>query len=312
MSHLWVAAIIPVYNRPKLVIEAIESVHAQTQPPHLLIVVDDGSTDDTADRVQAWFDAHETPYQKMLIRQENKGASAARNAAAQVSRRLGCELLAFLDSDDLWPPDFLAEGTRVLTTSFDAVAASADRKEIPLGATSDKGAKLIRFDLGDHRSTLHFLLNGTPGTPNTIIRASVFHAIGGYDVNQLCGEDYQLMLRLSLRGRWCYIPSKPVIVRRQPNAGDDGNGAAQLSKTFKDRRFRLAQMMDNFLLDEAGARDLPEPPWRKRLGNLWYAAGRDLLALGRKAEAKQCFQRAVGLLPWHLRARWRSMTTKPD
>lgn len=305
MSHLWVAAIIPVYNRAKLAIEAIESVKAQTQSPHLLIVVDDGSTDDTADQIQAWFDANETPFDKQLIRQEKLGKAAACNNAAQLSKRLGCELLAFLDPNCLWPPDFLTEGTRVMTTSFDAIAVSADRKEVARNAKSDNAGKLVKFDLGEHRSTLHFLLHGPPGTSNSLIRATAFHAIGGYDANQVCCEDYQLALRLSLRGRWCYNPCEAVTVR---NAGPAENE----SDEAKDRKLRTAQMMDTFLLDEAGARDLPEPPWRKRLGNLWFAAGRDLLNLGRRTEAKQCFQRAYGLLPWHFRARWKAMTTKPE
>ena len=95
-----VSVIIPTYNRSGLVIQAIKSVLAQKIPPHEIIVVDDGSTDDTVKRIMELSDRR-----IKIITQENKGASASRNKGVSVSTG---ELLAFLDSDDLWKPEKLA------------------------------------------------------------------------------------------------------------------------------------------------------------------------------------------------------------
>lgn len=88
-----VSVIIPTYNRARLVAEAIESVLRQTRPPREIIVVDDGSTDDTK-QVLASFGNR-----ILAIHQDNKGVGGARNRALEVAQG---RYLAFLDSDDLW------------------------------------------------------------------------------------------------------------------------------------------------------------------------------------------------------------------
>lgn len=88
-----VSVIIPTYNRARLVAEAIESVLRQTRPPREIIVVDDGSTDETR-QVLASFGNR-----ILAIHQDNKGVGGARNRALEVAQG---RYLAFLDSDDLW------------------------------------------------------------------------------------------------------------------------------------------------------------------------------------------------------------------
>lgn len=97
MSQKLVSIIIPTYNRPHLVVEAIESAKAQTYPATQIIVVDDGSEDDTAERV-AQFENVEYYYQ------ENKGHAAARNLGLSYAKG---EYIASLDSDDIWNRNFL-------------------------------------------------------------------------------------------------------------------------------------------------------------------------------------------------------------
>ena len=100
MNHKLVSVIIPTYNRATLVGEAIRSAQAQTHPSKQIIVIDDGSTDDTA-QVVAQFEGIE------YYRQPNKGQAAARNLGLQHARG---EYIASLDSDDDWNEDFLADG----------------------------------------------------------------------------------------------------------------------------------------------------------------------------------------------------------
>ena len=90
-----VSVVIPTYNRSALITRALDSVLAQTVKPHEILVVDDGSTDDTASLVRKHYPAVQ------LIRQKNTGVSAARNAG--ITAATG-EWVALLDSDDAWLP----------------------------------------------------------------------------------------------------------------------------------------------------------------------------------------------------------------
>ena len=92
-----VSAIIPTFNRCKYIRRAIDSVLAQTLPVDEIIVIDDGSTDGTAEAVEEWYGS-----QVRVIRQENAGVSGARHRGI---REAGGTWIAFLDSDDEWPPE---------------------------------------------------------------------------------------------------------------------------------------------------------------------------------------------------------------
>ena len=92
-----VSAIIPTFNRRKYIRRAIESILTQTLPVDEIIVVDDGSTDGTAEAIEGWFGSR-----VRVIRQENTGVSGARRRGIQAARG---EWIAFLDSDDEWSPD---------------------------------------------------------------------------------------------------------------------------------------------------------------------------------------------------------------
>ena len=93
-----VTCIIPVYNAGRYLAEAVRSVMAQTRPPVEIIIVDDGSTDDSA-QVAASFDGGVG-----YVRQDNAGPAAARNLGLQHAR---AEFVAFLDADDTWHPEKL-------------------------------------------------------------------------------------------------------------------------------------------------------------------------------------------------------------
>src|SRR5271156_2034659 len=95
MSRPAVSVIIPTYNYGRFVTEAVDSVLAQSYTDHEVIVVDDGSVDDTPERMQ--------PYAERVryLRQPNQGPSAARNNGIEAARG---EYVAFLDADDLWHP----------------------------------------------------------------------------------------------------------------------------------------------------------------------------------------------------------------
>ncbi|HKK19558.1 MAG TPA: glycosyltransferase family A protein, partial [Opitutales bacterium] len=121
-----VAVVIPVYNRPTILLETLECVFRQTLLPRRVIVVDDGSTDNTADSAEAWLRSQDSIVETSVIRLPKSTAAAARNAGFKMIGDV--EYLAFLDSDDHWPTDFLERCVSALSKAPDAVAAITDRR----------------------------------------------------------------------------------------------------------------------------------------------------------------------------------------
>src|SRR5215831_13254013 len=107
-----ISAIIPTFNRAGVVGRAVESALRQSYPPREVIVVDDGSTDETPEVLRGYGAAIR------YVPQENSGASAARNRGIALARH---PWIAFLDSDDYWTPDYLAR----MAEAIDATAGEA-------------------------------------------------------------------------------------------------------------------------------------------------------------------------------------------
>jgi glycosyltransferase involved in cell wall biosynthesis len=292
-----IVAVIPVYNRPQVVLEAIESVAAQTRPPDLLVIVDDGSTDATSKSVEGWIGTDHRSFPAQLVRQENKGAAIARNRGAQVS---GSDYLAFLDSDDVWPPEYLEKLSAVLDASPDAVAVTADKLhvEYPSGESREQDVSWVSQD-----TTCRLVERGPCGTSNTLFRSRFFDKIGGFAswFGRHTGEDYHLMLRISLLGPWHHAAGIRVTYRHR--YAEFKGEEPPLSHKHDGRRLVRAQSMHGFIHEEGGAQAVPAALWKKKLGRLWFSAGKEMKGLGDHAKARECFDRALEFQPWRIRAR---------
>jgi len=204
-----IAVVIPAYNLATFLPEALESVLAQTLPPEDLdiVVIDDGSTDDTA-KVAATF----APRVR-CIRQENRGLPAARNRGAAETT---APYLTFLDADDRLAPEKLARelarleadpGIHVAYSGWHYIDARGER--LPQqGWSRDEGDILERLLLGNiihpHAATL---------------RRSTFEAAGGFDESLTSVEDWDLWIRVSLNGaRWAAVGAAALEYRIR----DDG------------------------------------------------------------------------------------------
>lgn len=294
-----VAVIIPVYNRPKVVLEAMESVAAQTVPPSCLLVVDDGSTDNTALRVESWIANAKLPFPVRLLRQANAGAAAARNTGA--AEAATSDVLAFLDSDDLWPKDFVERVGDAFSRHPEMVAAACDRVNHDYATNRVESHSYAHYNGTEHAAAIMFR-EGPPGTSGTAFRASAFRHTGGFDSQWPTGQDYDLMLRISLLGPWKHIPGPPLTTRNHLEVLN-GTGEPPLSRKYPDRAYRRVQMLDRFITQLGGATVVPEQTWRPHLGLLWMRAGCRLRELHRNAEAIACFDRAVELHPRAIKAR---------
>jgi glycosyltransferase involved in cell wall biosynthesis len=186
-----VSIITPVRNRPQQVLSAIASVLHQTLTDWELIVVDDGSTDDTADVVEALA---ATEPRIRVLRRPAGGVCAARNAGAEAARG---RYLAWLDSDTTWEPDFLRLALTAMAHDGLRVAHAAQQ------FTDDEGRLRFRQFPGgvEHLSVGNFVdLNVL------VAERSIVTEIGGFDEGLRRAVDYDLVLRLAAVTELGYLP----------------------------------------------------------------------------------------------------------
>lgn len=190
---------IPAYNAQGTLAEALDSVFAQDYEPFEVIVIDDGSTDGTADVVRAEARAR-------YLRQENRGPSAARNAGV---RATSGEMLAFHDADDVMPSDKLRIQVGFLL-EHPEVACVLGRQEV-IGDSAPAAALLQRDVVaGD--------LAGVP-LMSMVVRRDVFLSVGGFDERLTHAEDRDLLVRM--RGAGIGIEFLPdIVLRRRFDGGN--------------------------------------------------------------------------------------------
>ena len=178
-----ISVVIPVYNRPKLVKRAIESVQAQSLKADEIIVIDDGSTDETAEVLKS-FDSIK------VITQKNSGVSSARNRAI---KEASCEWIAFLDSDDVWHKDKLKIQSEFHNQNPQILFSHTLEEWIREGRTVKQKKQ--------HQKPKGFCfkenLNFCKIAPSTVmIDKKLIKEIGYFDENLEVCEDYDLWLRV--------------------------------------------------------------------------------------------------------------------
>jgi glycosyltransferase involved in cell wall biosynthesis len=286
------AVVVPVFNRPKTVLKTLDSVAAQTARPSRLVVVDDGSSDETTASVRSWITRNSPSFSTMLVWQPNRGAAAARNRGLQVAQ--DCRYVAFLDSDDRWPSDFLSRTTSILQQRPQGIAVSTDRLQV----NPSSGRSKFRSQAAMPRNPHVWLLQNPPGIGSaTLFRTDAVRDVGGYNEQTPTGHDLELFLRIATRGRWLYAPGSPVVYQCGPGNGPpDEEG--HLSSKYPDRHRIWARVVEEFILHRGGNELVPERVYAKKLAEHWVKAGRGLLKLGHVAEARECLEQS---LRWH---RW--------
>ncbi len=187
-----VSVIIPTYNRANILGQAIKSVLAQTYSDYELIVIDDGSTDDTRKIIEAFSG------KVLYLWQSNKGVSSARNHGIRMSRG---DYIAFLDSDDSWSHDKLDLQVKYLDSHPGVGLVFADAVlEHENGGEFQKRSDLVYR--GGSPSLKHLLLANPIPCLTVMVRRQCLDEVGLFDESLTIGEDYDLWLRVSKR---CHI-----------------------------------------------------------------------------------------------------------
>lgn len=227
-----VSAVIPVHNGERFLAEAISSVLGQTYPVLECIVVDDGSTDATAD-VCASFGERVT-----YVRQDQAGVSAARNRGTSLARG---SLVAFLDHDDVWKTDKLARQVDALGSGDAGMAlcavevVDAELNQLGVIRLSSPGDLLTGMLTFDHTDLVSCSSTG-------VMDREALVAVGGFDPALSMSADWDLLLRMILGPGIAYV-DEPLALYRVHGSNMSRNVAAMehdmlaaFQKAFTDPR----------------------------------------------------------------------------
>ena len=282
MTSIRIAAVIPAYNAAGSIGGAIASAQAQRRAPDEIIVVDDGSADDTA--------AIATATGVRVIRQANGGPAAARNAGIAST---SADWIALLDADDSWRPERIARQLPLLDDAAIAVVFSGHHvanKLPPMPPLT------VDFDgLWDR--------NRIP-TSTVLLRRAAWEAVGGFDpARELIGvEDYNLWLRLAHAG-WRLVGVEERLVDYRPT---------DASLTGQTRRFAKAELAQ--VARVAATLGLDPVRVRAKEFAIYVEYGLEFFHYRDRAAAQQYLREAArrGALPWGAQLRlWASYLPLP-
>jgi glycosyltransferase involved in cell wall biosynthesis len=220
-----ISVVIPTFNRAGSLETALKSVFAQSLPPSEVIVVDDGSSDDSHDRVVAAFGARVRYY-----RQPNRGVSAARNAGIQ---RATGNWIAFLDSDDVWLPDKLQQQVEALRHQPGYRFCHTDEMWFRRGVRVNPMKK--------HQKTGGYIFERclplcVISPSSVLMHRDCFDDMGLFDESLPACEDYDYWLRYCARYPVLYV-DKPLLIK-------NGGHADQLSRRYWGMdRFRIQALL---------------------------------------------------------------------
>ena len=208
----FISIVIPTFNRCRFIKRALDSIYNQTYSDYEIIVIDDGSTDGTADMLKKKFPDVRYFYQS------NKGVSSSRNKGLEMAQG---DWIAFLDSDDEWLPAKLEKQVKLLKSTPGYKVCHTEEIWIRDGIRVNQMKK--------HKKTGGWIfpqcLPLCAMSPSSIlIHCSVFEDVGDFDITLPACEDYDLWLRITAK--------YPVLYIEEPQIKKYGGHEDQLSKKY--------------------------------------------------------------------------------
>ncbi len=207
-----VSVIIPTYNRARFLLKAIDSVFAQKYEDFEVIVVDDGSTDDTKEILKTYLKKISYIYQK------NSGVSSARNAGIRVAKG---EWVAFLDSDDEWLPEKLAVQMNFVASHPFIIAHSVNIDLSDYDIDSQTSFSHCKFTPMKEEGIIekpflhHFRYRTTMMPSGVICKKKAAIQAGLFDESLSICEDYDFMSRLALQGSWGFSSDILAVMHKR-------------------------------------------------------------------------------------------------
>lgn len=191
-----VSVVIPTYNRYGVLANSIESVLAQTYKDFELIVVDDGSTDDTSDLMKKYLVDERVRYIQL---EKNAGVSNARNVGVENARG---EWIAFQDSDDCWRPDKLR-----IQMEYIAQHPNCGMVYSAFGYHMPDEEEIRKIPNGNHSGDLmsNLLICNRIGAPTIVVKKELFISLGGFDLSYPALEDWDFAIKAAATSEIGYV-----------------------------------------------------------------------------------------------------------
>jgi glycosyltransferase involved in cell wall biosynthesis len=285
-----VSVIMPTYNYGHFVAGAVQSVLGQTRSDFELIVVDDESTDQTAEVMKPFLQDTRVRYERIV----HGGVSRAKNTALLLSR---ARLVAFLDADDEWLPHKLERQVPLLERDRGLGVAYSRRLLI-----NEEGQEvayqqpaLFRGKILEPLFQTNFVCQST-----AMMRREIFDEVGMFDERYPGSEDYDLWLRVAGRHRFDYVDEALVRYRV---------GHASLTQRNENKLLMVLEIMDRFLREQSGCKALSSDVVRRARAETYFHLA--LAKRGRSRLASLAYNlRALAISPGYLAA-WKSLASLP-
>jgi glycosyltransferase involved in cell wall biosynthesis len=264
-----VSVIVPAHNAERTIGETIRSVRAQTFSDFELIVIDDGSTDRTLDRLEAAGDSR-----LQVFSYENAGESRAFNRG--IARATG-EFVAFLHADDLWTPDKLESQVAALEARPAAGVAYSWTRFVDRDGCDLYEQRPVFFEGDVYRELL--VANFTCSGSNVLVRRQAVEAAGGFDVSLEVSPDWEFCVRLAARWPFVVVPRHQILYRQW--SGSKSSSMAATPESWEERGIRTIERVF-----EAVPADL-QPLKKRRLATFYlHFAHRTLVSAADRASAR--------------------------
>jgi len=278
-----VSVIIPTYNRSHLVKEAIESVLQQTYTDFEVLVIDDGSTDDTRSVVQQISDGRVRYYYK-----DNGGQSSARNLGLIKAKG---KYIAYLDEDDLWPPKYLGTMVGQLDTNREYGATYTRVIETRPGHSEKEISSPKRYRSG-WITKYYFEFSPCLMPSATCFHKSVWKDVF-WDEALRRSPDYDVFLRLSTKTQFLFVPDTFVIKRTMPDS---------ISSTVNPTgAIDGAHTLERFYFHLGGNKYVTEKTAKRKISQRFRKAAKLSYSLGNRHAAISLFKKAIQYRPLDIR-----------
>ena len=285
LTNPLVSIITPTYNRADFIEQAVNSVLAQTYASFELLIVDDGSTDNTRDLLKPALADSRVRY----FRQQNQGQSVARNLALSEAKG---DLVCFLDSDNYWPAEKLEHQVSLFRQHPDYDVIYGD-----IIVIDEKGQEVSRKNMRRYSGHIarYMICDNCVSMNTAMARRRCFDELGAMSGKRRVADDYDLWLRFSARFRFLYVPEFLAYYRVM----DD-----QISSD-KTRRFDSNwQIITDFRQEFPDA--MSEQEFDSGFAAFHSRKARYLASHGFRSQALAEMVKALRLLPLR-RASWRSL-----
>jgi len=295
-----VSVVIPAYNSARYIAQTIESVLKQSYRPCEIIVVDDGSTDDTRRMLEKYRD------RIIYIHQENAGEPAARNTGI---RQAGGDFIAFLDADDLWLPDKLKFQMDYFEKHPEVALVYSDMKLFDeTGIVHESVKEWLGMSPPSGYVFPELFTETLFGSGTVIFRKACVDQVGFFDESFLVGSDYEMWLRMARHFEFGYVDKPLLMYRHHATMATRGLGKAlQNGIPWEGKVINKILMLYPEAMKELGRSAI-----RRRLARPYFYLGVGLLDHGDHAEARRLFARSLQQWPWSLRCQLRYVATFLD